>query len=109
MTSKSFERLKHKARLLKTDLYALYLAYKDPRVPKYARILALCIVGYVFSPIDLIPDPIPVIGYLDALILIPSGMIEAYEVFLFAQEVGTYGPVFVKRLKTLIGEIEQIV
>ena len=66
--------MKNKARLLKTEFYAIYLAYKDPRVPWYARIFAVCVVGYAFSPIDLIPDPIPVIGYLDDLILVPLGI-----------------------------------
>jgi uncharacterized membrane protein YkvA (DUF1232 family) len=66
--------LKNKARLLKTEVYAIYWAYKDPRVPWYARIFAVCVVGYAFSPIDLIPDPIPVIGYLDDLILVPLGI-----------------------------------
>jgi uncharacterized membrane protein YkvA (DUF1232 family) len=65
---------KQRARQLKTEVYALYLAYKDPRVPWYARIFAACVVAYAFSPIDLIPDPIPVLGYLDDLILIPLGI-----------------------------------
>jgi uncharacterized membrane protein YkvA (DUF1232 family) len=65
---------KQKAKSLKKELYALYLAYKDPRVPWYARVLAIIVVGYAFSPIDLIPDPIPVLGYLDDLILIPLGI-----------------------------------
>jgi uncharacterized membrane protein YkvA (DUF1232 family) len=69
-----FEGLKNRARLLKTEVYAIYLAYKDPRVPWYARIFAVCVVGYAFSPIDLIPDPIPIIGYLDDLILVPLGI-----------------------------------
>ena len=68
------ESLKNKTRHIKTEVYALYLAYKNPRVPWYARILAVCVVGYVFSPIDLIPDPIPLIGYLDDLILVPLGI-----------------------------------
>jgi uncharacterized membrane protein YkvA (DUF1232 family) len=68
------ERLKHKARLLKTEVYAIYLAYKDPRVPWYARIFAVCVVGYAFSPIDPIPDPIPILGYLDDLILVALGI-----------------------------------
>jgi uncharacterized membrane protein YkvA (DUF1232 family) len=59
---------------LKAEVYALYLAYKDPRVPWYARIFIACVVGYAFSPIDLIPDFIPVIGYLDDLVLIPLGI-----------------------------------
>jgi len=65
---------KTRARQLKTDVYALYLAYKDPRTPWYARIFAAVVVGYAFSPIDLIPDPIPVLGYLDDLVLIPLGV-----------------------------------
>ena len=50
------------------------MAYKDPRVPWYARAFAACVVGYAFSPIDLVPDPIPVLGYLDDLVLIPLGI-----------------------------------
>jgi len=65
---------KVRARQLKTEVYALYLAYKDPRTPWYARIFAAIVVGYAFSPIDLIPDPIPVLGYLDDLLLIPLGV-----------------------------------
>jgi uncharacterized membrane protein YkvA (DUF1232 family) len=68
------ESLKYKGRLLKAEVYTLYLAYKDPRVPWYGRIFAVCVVGYAFSPIDLIPDPIPIIGYLDDLILVPLGI-----------------------------------
>jgi uncharacterized membrane protein YkvA (DUF1232 family) len=68
------ENWKRRARELQTEVYAMYLAYKDPRVPWYARVLAACVVGYAFSPIDLIPDPIPVLGYLDDLVLIPLGV-----------------------------------
>lgn len=68
------ERLKQWARSLKTELYALYLTYRDPRVSWYARLLAVCVVGYAFSPIDLIPDPIPILGYLDDLIIVPIGV-----------------------------------
>ena len=68
------EQSKGQARKLKIEVYALYLAYRDPRVPLYARIFAGCVVGYAFSPIDLIPDFIPVIGYLDDLVLIPLGI-----------------------------------
>jgi uncharacterized membrane protein YkvA (DUF1232 family) len=67
-------RLKRWARRLKVEVHALYLAYKDPRVPWYARVFAAVVVGYAFSPIDLIPDPIPVLGYLDDLVLIPLGV-----------------------------------
>jgi len=65
---------KEKARTLKRETYAVYLACRDPRVPWYGRLLAACVVGYAFSPIDLIPDPVPVLGYLDDLILIPLGI-----------------------------------
>src|SRR3954453_12356452 len=63
-----------RARQLKRETYALYLALRDPRVPWYARVLGVCIVGYALSPIDLIPDFIPVLGYLDDLILVPLGI-----------------------------------
>jgi uncharacterized membrane protein YkvA (DUF1232 family) len=65
---------KLKARQLKTETYALYLAYRDPRTPWYARAFAVLVVAYAFSPIDLIPDFIPVLGYLDDLVLIPAGV-----------------------------------
>ena len=65
---------KEKARALRRETYAVYLACRDPRVPWYGRLLAACIVGYAFSPIDLIPDFVPVLGYLDDLILIPLGI-----------------------------------
>jgi uncharacterized membrane protein YkvA (DUF1232 family) len=68
------ERWKERARSMKVEVYALYLAYRDPRVPLYARLFAACVVAYAFSPIDLIPDPIPVLGYLDDLVLIPLGV-----------------------------------
>ncbi|MBA3610127.1 MAG: DUF1232 domain-containing protein [Rubrobacter sp.] len=68
------ERLKRWARRLKAEVHALYLAYRDPRTPLLAKVVAAVVVGYAFSPIDLIPDPIPVLGYLDDLILIPLGV-----------------------------------
>ena len=68
------ERWKHWARQLKIEVYAIYVAYRDPRVPWVARVFAACVVAYAFSPIDLIPDPIPILGYLDDLILIPLGV-----------------------------------
>ena len=71
---KAIESWKQRARELKTETYAIYLAYKDPRTPWYARLFAACVVGYAFSPIDLIPDPIPVLGYLDDLVLVPLGI-----------------------------------
>lgn len=62
---------KQRARQLKTEGYALYLAYRDPRVPWYARLYAAFVVGYILSPIDPIPDFIPLVGYLDELLLVP--------------------------------------
>ena len=61
-------------RRMQQELYALYLAYRDPRTPWYARLLAAAVVAYALSPIDLIPDFIPVLGYLDDLILVPLGI-----------------------------------
>jgi len=66
---------RHQARLLKRDVYALYFAVREPRVPWYAKVLAGCVIAYALSPIDLIPDPIPVLGYLDDLVLIPLGVL----------------------------------
>ena len=63
--------LKKRAGLLKADIYALYLAARDPRTPWYVKLFVAGIVAYALSPIDLIPDFIPVIGYLDDLILLP--------------------------------------
>jgi len=71
---KAIEAWKQRARQLKLEIYAIYLAHKDPRVPWYARLFGACVVGYAFSPIDLIPDPIPVLGHLDDLILVPLGV-----------------------------------
>jgi len=62
------------ARRLKSETYALYLAYRDPRVPWYAKLFAALVLAYAFSPIDLIPDFIPVIGYVDDLAIVPAGV-----------------------------------
>ena len=67
--------MKKLADKLRIEIYAMYLAYKDPRTPWYAKLLAAIIVAYALSPIDLIPDFIPVLGYLDDVILIPLGLI----------------------------------
>ncbi len=72
--SSTLDNWKRRARRLKAEVYALYLAYRDPRVPWYAKVLAACVVGYAISPIDLIPDFIPGLGYLDDLVLIPLGI-----------------------------------
>ncbi len=66
--------LKVRAHTLKRDVHAIYLAAHNPRVPWHVKILALSVAGYALSPIDLIPDFIPVIGYLDDLIIVPLGI-----------------------------------
>lgn len=66
--------LKEKAKDFKKEVNALYLAYKNPKTPWYARLFTALVVGYALSPVDLIPDFIPVFGYLDDLILIPLGI-----------------------------------
>lgn len=67
-------RLKNWARALRRDAHAIYLASRDPRVPWTVKLLAIAVAGYALSPIDLIPDFIPVLGYLDDLIIVPLGI-----------------------------------
>jgi uncharacterized membrane protein YkvA (DUF1232 family) len=67
--------LRQRARAIKRDTLALYLAARHPATPWYARALAILIVGYALSPIDLIPDFIPVLGYLDDVILLPAAIV----------------------------------
>jgi uncharacterized membrane protein YkvA (DUF1232 family) len=68
------EAWKQRVNHLKTETYAIYLASKDPRVPWYAKSLVAIVVAHTFSPIDLIPDFIPVLGVLDDLIVAPLGI-----------------------------------
>ena len=68
------EKLKQRAYQLKTETFTLYLAARDRRTPWYAKLLVAGIVAYALSPIDLIPDFVPILGYLDDLILIPIGI-----------------------------------
>ena len=72
-----FDRLRGWARTIKRDVVALYLATGDPRVPWYAKAVAACVAAYALSPIDLIPDFIPVLGYLDDVIIVPFGILLA--------------------------------
>lgn len=67
-------RLRGRARELKADTLALYFACRDPRTPWYAKVLTAAVVAYAFSPLDLIPDFIPVLGYVDDLVLVPLGL-----------------------------------
>jgi uncharacterized membrane protein YkvA (DUF1232 family) len=68
------DRWKHWARAIKRDGHALYLTARDPRLPWYVKALALAIAAYALSPVDLIPDFIPVLGFLDDLVLLPLGI-----------------------------------
>jgi|SRR3712207_1869918 uncharacterized membrane protein YkvA (DUF1232 family) len=68
---------KRRARQLSAQTYALYLAYRDPRTPWYAKVFAALVVGYVFSPIDPIPDWIPAVGLLDEMVVVPIGVLVA--------------------------------
>jgi len=72
-----FEQLKSRARTLKNETLAVYIAAKDPRTPWYAKAIAICTVAYAISPIDLIPDFIPVLGYIDDILIVPAGIVLA--------------------------------
>lgn len=73
----NLEAWKRRARQLSAQTYALYLAYRHPRTPWYAKIFAALVVGYVFSPIDPIPDFIPGVGLLDEMVVVPIGVLIA--------------------------------
>ncbi|MCB9078809.1 MAG: DUF1232 domain-containing protein [Anaerolineaceae bacterium] len=68
---------RNRVQQIKIETYTLWLAYRHPQAPWYAKLVATCVVGYAFSPIDLIPDFIPVLGYVDDLILLPLGIMLA--------------------------------
>ena len=72
-----WRRIKDWARAIKRDVHALWLAARDPRVPWYAKAVAICVAAYALSPIDLIPDFIPVLGYLDEVVILPLGIVLA--------------------------------
>ena len=69
------QRARHSALLVKRDVHAIYCAARDPRVPWYAKALAICVAGYALSPIDLIPDFAPILGYMDDVIIVPLGIL----------------------------------
>ncbi|MDN5697051.1 MAG: DUF1232 domain-containing protein [Rubrobacter sp.] len=70
----SLAKWRQRAGRLKSETYALYLAYRDPRVPLYAKLFVALVVGLAFSPVDFIPDFIPIFGYLDDLLVVPLGV-----------------------------------
>jgi uncharacterized membrane protein YkvA (DUF1232 family) len=78
-------KLKDWAQVIRRDVHALYLASRDPRAPWYAKALAIAVAGYALSPIDVIPDFIPVLGYLDDVIIVPLGIMLA--VWLIPPEI----------------------
>ncbi len=73
----AFQRLKHWARALKREVVALWIAARDPRTPISARIVAAMVAACALSPIDLIPDFIPVLGLMDDLLIVPLGILLA--------------------------------
>ena len=73
----SLDRARRWARGLERDVLALSLAARDPRVPRLAKLVAACVAAYALSPIDLIPDFVPVLGYLDDLVIVPLGILLA--------------------------------
>ncbi len=74
MPNSRIDQWKARAAILKADTYALSFAYRDPRVPWPAKLVAGLVVAYALSPIDLIPDFIPIVGYLDDLLIVPLGL-----------------------------------
>jgi uncharacterized membrane protein YkvA (DUF1232 family) len=73
----ALDRLRDRARQLKRETLALYLACRDPRTPWIAKLVAGAVVAYALCPIDLIPDFVPVLGYLDDVVLVPAGLVLA--------------------------------
>ncbi len=74
MNPNLLQRLKGKTRELRREIFAMYLAIRHPATPWYAKVLAATIVAYALSPFDLIPDPVPILGYLDDLVVVPLGV-----------------------------------
>jgi uncharacterized membrane protein YkvA (DUF1232 family) len=81
------DRLKQAARRLKNEIVVLGVVYRDPRTPWYARVVIFLVIAYTLSPIDLIPDFIPILGYLDDLVIAPLGI--ALAIRLVPKEVFT--------------------
>jgi len=77
MVTSRLARVREWARGIKRDVHALYLAARDARVPWYAKVIAAAVAAYALSPIDLIPDFVPILGYLDDLVIVPLGIMLA--------------------------------
>jgi uncharacterized membrane protein YkvA (DUF1232 family) len=99
MRSKLLDAWKRGTNQLATEVLCIYLAYRDPRVPWYAKILIVCVIGYAFSPIDKLLNSIPVIGYLDHLILVPLGVVLAFKKMIPSQVLTDCREIAMNRLK----------
>ena len=99
MTTKLINTWKRRASQLITEVRCIYLAYKDPRGPWYAKILIVCVIGYAFSPIDKLLDSIPMLGYLDHLIFIPLGFVLAFRKLIPPQVLTDCRELAMNRLK----------
>jgi uncharacterized membrane protein YkvA (DUF1232 family) len=110
------QNVKKRARALKRQTYVLYFACRDPRTPWYAKVFAGAVVAYALSPIDLIPDFIPLLGYLDDLLIVPAGLALALRMVpksvveecracadaAMDRSVGRYGAAFIIALWLLV-------
>jgi uncharacterized membrane protein YkvA (DUF1232 family) len=99
MTAKLLNTLKRRTNQLTTEVCCIYLAYKDSRIPWYAKILIVCVVGYAFSPIDKLLNSIPIIGYLDHLIFVPLGVALAFKKMIPSQVLTDCREIAMNRLK----------
>ena len=99
MTTRLLNTWKRRASQLISEVRCIYLAYKDPRVPWYAKLLIVCVIGYAFSPIDKLLDSIPILGYLDHLIFIPLGFVLAFKKMIPPQVLTDCQQIAMNRLK----------
>jgi uncharacterized membrane protein YkvA (DUF1232 family) len=99
VTTKLLNTWKRRASQLINEVRCIYLAYKDPRVPWYAKLLIVCVIGYAFSPIDKLLDSIPILGYLDHLVFIPLGFVLAFKKMIPSQVLTDCQEIAMNRLK----------
>jgi len=99
VTTRLLNTWKRRASQLTTEVRCIYLAYKDPRVPWYAKFLIVCVIGYAFSPVDKLLDSIPILGYLDHLILIPLGFVLVFRKMIPSQVLTDCREIAMSRLK----------
>ena len=99
MKTKPVNTWKRRTNQLKIEVWSIYLAYKDPRVPWYAKILTVCVIGYAFSPIDKFLNSIPILGYLDHLIFVPLGVVLVFKRMIPSQVLTDCREIAMNRLK----------